>query len=97
MLHTIGPSATTLEKIEAILDKAVDVYDKLCTAQVWIKPTCGGGNKLNPISHQVNLCWNRIQNNHHMEQCTQPRNEGNIMKNMKVWQEQKTQTGNNNS
>ena len=40
MLHTIGPSATTLEKIEAILDKVVDVYDKLCPAQIWIKEIC---------------------------------------------------------
>ena len=40
MLRTIGPSATTLEKIEAILDEVVDVYDKLCTAQIWIKEIC---------------------------------------------------------
>lgn len=34
VLNTIGFNATMMEKFEAILEKAADVYDKLCTAQV---------------------------------------------------------------
>ncbi len=87
VLHTIGFSTTTLGKFEAFLEKGINVYDKLCTAQVWIKPTCRGGNVLNTIAHQVNECWNCSQNDHHIEQCTQTRNEGNFSKNKMAWQE----------
>ncbi len=56
VLHTIGPNDTTFKKIEAILDKAANVYNKLFTAKVWIKPSCGAGNMLNSLAPQVKAC-----------------------------------------
>jgi hypothetical protein len=35
ILGTISPNATPMEQIEAIMEKAVDTYGTLCTAQVW--------------------------------------------------------------
>ena len=39
ILGTISVNATPMEQIKAILDKAVDTYDSLCTAQVWNRTT----------------------------------------------------------
>lgn len=55
-IHTTGPNAATVEKIEAILEKAVDVHDKLCPAQVCTKLMHGGRNMLNSIAHKENSC-----------------------------------------
>lgn len=49
ILITIDPNASTQELIEDILEKAVDVYAKICTAQIWIKPTHGGRTALNSL------------------------------------------------
>ena len=61
VFHTIGPNATVLDKIEAIFNKAMDVYNYFCAAQVWIKQTHGVGNMLNFIAQKENVCWNLDQ------------------------------------
>jgi len=35
ILGTVPINASPMEQIKAILDKAVDTYDKLCTALIW--------------------------------------------------------------
>ena len=39
ILGTIPPYASPMEQIEAICEKAVDIHDKLCTAQIWNRTT----------------------------------------------------------
>lgn len=35
ILGTITPDVIPIKQIEAVLDKAVDTYDNLCTAKMW--------------------------------------------------------------
>ena len=35
ILGTVPINVSSMEQIEAILDKAVDMYNKLCAAQIW--------------------------------------------------------------
>eukprot|EP00956_Cyclotella_meneghiniana_P029390 scaffold70957_cov117-Cyclotella_meneghiniana.AAC.2 len=73
-LPGIPPDATTMEIIEAILLKAEDLYDKLCTAGLWNK-TKGGGEVLNALVSLVHACWNCGYEEHHVGDCPKAHNK----------------------
>ena len=41
ILGTVPINASPMEQIKAILDKAVDTYEKLCTVQIWSSTSNG--------------------------------------------------------
>ena len=96
-LDTIDPLDSPMDKLEAVLEKAVDVYDKLCTAQLWIKPGRGGGNALNSIVQAVSVCWNCGESGHRVGECKKPRDQKTIDKNKKAFMEAKKNSSNNNN
>ena len=89
LLPTLSDDATPMEQIDAVLDKAVDQYDLLCTAGLWNKATRGGGNALKSIVDMVNICWNCGQKGHPAFKCRKPRDPVTYNKNKKAWLEQK--------
>ena len=97
-LRTIPVDATPLEEIEAVLDFAVDMYDKLSVAQLWIKPGKGGGNTaLNTIVKQVTECWNCGEKGHTAQKCPHPKNPELYNKNRKAFMDKKSANNNNGS
>jgi hypothetical protein len=84
VLGTISLDSTPMEQIEAIFDKAIDQYDKLCLAQVWNQTTKGGpsAHHLNSIVDAVDKCWNCNQEGHQARQCPKPRNKATFEKNL---------------
>lgn len=92
ILPSIPDDATPMEKIEAILEKAVDQYDKLCTAQKWNvvkgKPYAGlaaGGGET--------ICWNCEQPGCTVGKCPKPRDQARINKNKQAFEERKRNGG----
>ena len=79
-LDTISNSDPPLTKIEAILDKAVDVYDKLCVAGSWIKVD---KNTQQALTAKANACWN-CGGDHNARQCKKPRDPVTFKKNKKA-------------
>jgi hypothetical protein len=93
-LRTIPDNATPTEEIEAVLEFAVDLYDKLSTAQLWIRPgKGGGGTALNTITQRVVECWNCGEKGHPAQQCPHPKNPELYNKNRKAFMDKKS--GNN--
>ena len=85
ILGTIPLNATPMEQIEAILEKAVDVYDKLCTAQIWNRTTRGGPSALNSIV-QVDIdCWNCSGKGHQAKDCPKDHNPDVYKRNFEAW------------
>ena len=92
ILDTISIDATPMEQIEAILDKAVNTYDKLCTAQVWNKTTRGGPSALNSIVQEVAECWNCGGKGHQAKDCSKQRNPEVYKKNFEAWKSSRGDT-----
>ena len=80
--------ATVMETIEAIVRKAEDSYDKLCTAGMWNK-TKAGGAALNALVTMVNACWNCGDENHRVGDCPKERNEDTIAKNRQAFNDRR--------
>eukprot|EP00956_Cyclotella_meneghiniana_P032410 scaffold89146_cov64-Cyclotella_meneghiniana.AAC.1 len=95
-LRSIPDNATPLEEIEAVLEFAVDMYDKLSVAQLWIKPSKGGGGTaLNSIVKTDPDCWNCGEKGHTAQKCPKPKNPGLYNKNRKAFMDRRS--ANNNS
>ena len=91
-LDTITNSDPPLTKIEAILDKAVDVYNKLCVAGSWIKVD---KNTQQALTAKANACWN-CGGDHNARQCKKPRDPVTFEKNKKAFEERRCASGGNN-
>jgi hypothetical protein len=93
VLGTIPRNATILEQIEAILDKALDMYDKLSIAQIWNGTTKGGPRaNVSTTASAGNLkrtCWNCGGDDHQARTCPKPRNKKLYEKNRKAFNEAK--------
>jgi hypothetical protein len=81
-LDTIVASDPPLVKIEAIMEKAVDVYDKLCVAGHWIKLDKSSQRAL---VNAVNICWNCGAQGHAAGNCPKPRDNATFEKNKKAF------------
>jgi hypothetical protein len=92
VLGTIPLNATPMEQIEAILEKAVDMYDKLSTAQVWNRTSKGGPSAMSGTIVEDVDCWNCNGKGHQSKECTKPRNKALWEKNFKAFKE-KRRTG----
>ena len=57
ILGTVPLDASPVEQIKTILDKAVDTYDKLCTAQIWNSMGKGGPCAAASVAVE-RKCWN---------------------------------------
>ena len=77
-LGTISESDPTLVKIELILEKAVDVYDKLCVPGLWLKLD---KNTQRALTAAVNFCWNCGRQGHSASECPKPRDQETFEKN----------------
>jgi hypothetical protein len=77
--------ATIIETIEAVLLKAEDLYDKLCTAGLW-NETKGGGPALNALVSLVHACWNCGAEGH---RCPKECNDDTIAKNRQAFHDAK--------
>jgi hypothetical protein len=93
VLGTIPQNATILEQIEAILDKALDIYDKLSIAQIWNGTTKGGPcvnlSTTAPSGDLKRFCWNCGGDDHQARTCLNPRNKKLYKKNRKAFNEAK--------
>jgi hypothetical protein len=87
-LPGIPQDATVMETIEAVLLKAEDLYDKLCTAGLWNK-TKGGGAALNALVSLAHACWNCGANDHRVGDCPKERNNDTIAKNKQAFHDAK--------
>ena len=96
VLETITPTSTPMEKIEAILDKAVETYDMLCIAGTYLPNTPKGG-RLNSIVKAVSECWNCGEKGHGVGKCPHPKDQAKIAKNKKAWEESKSSRGGNSN
>jgi hypothetical protein len=76
-LGTISESDPTLVKIELILEKAVDVYDKLCVAGLWLKLD---KNIQRALTSTVNFCWNCGGLGHSASECPKPLDQETFMR-----------------
>jgi hypothetical protein len=76
----------------AILEKAVDMYDKLSTAQVWNRTSKGGPSAMSGTIVEDVDCWNCNGKGHQSKECTKPRNKALWEKNFKAFKE-KRRTG----
>jgi hypothetical protein len=86
-LGTISVSDTPLAKIEAILEKAVDTYDKLCVAQVWLRVDKRNVKAL--TASAGSSCWNCGDPKHRADKCPAPRDTATFEKNRKAFNDSK--------
>ena len=68
ILGTVPLNASPMEQIEAILDKAVDTYNKLCTAQIWSSTSKGGPRAAASVAVD-RKCWNCNGSDHQAQTC----------------------------
>lgn len=88
ILPTIKEDFDPMERIEAILDKAVDTYDKLSTAQLWNKTTKGGPHA-GAAAGGLPTCWNCGKPGCSVRNCPQPLDQAKIAKAKKEWWERR--------
>ena len=100
VLDNVSEGASNMEQIEGIIEKAIDTYDILCTAQIWNKTTKGGPSALKSIVNAVRRCWNCEEEGCSLEKCPKPRNPAVIAKNKKAFYKNKrkqvSSSGNDN-
>lgn len=91
MLETVSIDSTPIEKIEAIMDKAVTDYDMMCIANTWLPHSRKGGTAahLNTITEVVNACWNCGEVGHGVGKCPHPKDQAKIAKNKKAFMDGK--------
>ena len=87
-LPGIPHDATVMETIEAVLLKAEDLYDKLCTAGMWNK-TKGGGAALNALVFLAHAFWNCGADDHRVGDCPKDHNDDTIAKNRQAFHDTK--------
>ena len=63
-----------MKKIDAILDKAVDTYDKLCTAQICNSTGKGGSCTAASVSVERKY-WNCNGSDHQAQTCPKAQNK----------------------
>ncbi len=80
-----------MEQIMAILDKVVDTYDHLCTAQIW-NSTNKSGPCATPFMVADHKCWNCNGTDHQASSCPKPCNKALYDKNYKSFKEAKKLT-----
>ncbi len=85
-LETINENDPTLIKIESILDKAVDVYDKLCVVGQWIKLE---KNTQCALTATVNFSWYCGAQGQSAARCPKPHDQDTFNKNKKALEEAK--------
>jgi hypothetical protein len=76
VLPGITAKSTKMEKIEAIFDRAVDLYDSLCTAGNWNKAERSG--RIHNVVKMVAACWNCGAEDHSCGACPKPKNQDTI-------------------
>eukprot|EP00956_Cyclotella_meneghiniana_P015031 scaffold22790_cov42-Cyclotella_meneghiniana.AAC.3 len=93
VLPTIPHNPTPLETLEAVLQKAYDMYDTLNIAGLWIKVS----NRTSALNTIVvrRKCWNCGEEGHAVSDCTKPKDEATIKKNRDEFM--RTRQSNNNS
>ena len=64
ILGTVPINVSSMEQIEAILDKAVDMYNMLCTAQICNSTGKGGPHAVALVAVE-RKCWNCNGSDHH--------------------------------
>lgn len=88
ILGTVPANATIIEQIEAILEKALDMYDKLSIAQIW-NGTTKGGPRVSALVPTKHTCWNCGAEDHQAPKCPKPRNQRLYTKNRKAFMDAK--------
>ena len=86
LLGTVSLDASPMEQIKDILDKAVDTYDKLCTAQIWNRMGKGGSCVAASVTVE-RKCWNHNGSDHQAQTCPKTQNKAIFEKNSKASQE----------
>ena len=94
-MEGVTADSTPLEKVEAVLDKAVEMYDMLCLAGVWLPNSekGGTGGRLNTLVEMINVCWNCGETGHGVAKCPHPKDQARIAKNKKAFEESKKSGG----
>ena len=92
MLPTIPLNATPLETLEAVLQKACDLYDQLCISGQWIKIK-DRNSALNSIINK-RKCWNCGEEDHGVSDCPKPRDETTINRNREEFMKNRQSSGN---
>ena len=77
----VNANSPPLERIEAILEKAVNTYDMLCTVGICLPNMSKGGRAINSLVQQNNTCWNCGETGHSVDKCQKPKDQGKIAKN----------------
>ena len=91
-LPLVTIQSSPMEKIEAILDKAVNSYDKLYVAGMLLRAT---KQNIAGLASTIIICWNSGENRHGFGGCTKPKDQAWIVKNKMAWKVSKSKTGNN--
>lgn len=89
VLDTIKVEDPPLIKIQCILDKAVDTYDKLCVAQTWIRITKGNPRALSAAAagESSTDCWNCGGSGHMAGECPKPKDPATYNRNRKAFRD----------
>ena len=91
VLPTIPVDPTPLETLEAVLQKACDMYDTLCIANTWIKVK-ERTSALNSIVVK-RKCWNCGDESHGVGDCPKPKDEATISKNKEEYLNSRQSSG----
>ncbi len=85
VLDTILSTSAPMEITEAILAKAVDLYDMLANGSKWNIQNCGGGGGRIAMNATVCKYWNCGQEGYSVGKCKQHKNEDRIKQNNAKW------------
>ena len=86
ILPSISAYASPLEQVEAVLEKATDVHDFLCTAGEWmLADKSGTVEDIVAVSYVPSTCWNCGNKNCNARICKKPRDQARIDKNRAIW------------
>ena len=86
VLDTITPNSTPMEMIEAILTKAVDLYNMLAEGGKWNIQNRGGGGGRIAMTAVPPRCWNCGKEGCNVKQCKQPKDRARIDANKAKWE-----------
>ena len=88
ILGTVPLDASSMEQIKAILDKAVDTYDKLCTAQIWNSTSKGGPCAATFVTVDKK-CWNCNGSDHQAQTCPKAQNKSLLRRIARLFKRQR--------
>jgi hypothetical protein len=89
ILPTIKPKDSLIDRIDAVLEKAVNVYDKFSRGGYWNKTSKGGPSLNNALVQVTAACWNCGDPAHGVSKCPKSKDQAKIAKNKKAFEEQK--------